>query len=124
MAAPTIFVVDDDEAVRDSLRVLLESHGMAVEVHASTETFARSYRPRQRGCLIPDQHLQGSKTGLDFLDSAEWVAMGLPVILITGGGNADIRARAAQVGAVACLDKPLEVGGLVAMIGHALAAGD
>ena len=89
----TVFVVDDDEAVRDSLKLLLESYGMTVEDYGSTEEFVRHYRPRGRQCLILDQHLPGT-TGLDFLASPLGAALGLPVILITGRGDLAIRDRA------------------------------
>ena len=119
---PVIFIVDDDEAVRDSLKLLLETHGMEVEVYASTETFVRSYRPHARQCLILDQHLQGMKTGLEFLASPERAAMRLPVILITGRGDNEIKARALDAGVVDYLDKPIDATQLVAVIDRAIAA--
>ena len=60
-AEPIIYVVDDDEAVRDSLKLLLESHGMVVEDYRSSEEFARGYVPGRRGCLILDLHLPGGQ---------------------------------------------------------------
>jgi two-component system, LuxR family, response regulator FixJ len=119
---PVIFIVDDDEAVRDSLKLLLETHGLEVEVYASTETFARSYRPRTRQCLILDQHLQGMKTGLQFLTSPERAAMRLPVILVTGRGDNEIKARALDAGVTGYLDKPIDATLLVAVIDRAIAA--
>ena len=119
---PVIFIIDDDEAVRDSLRLLLETHGMEVEVYASTETFARSYRPRARQCLILDQHLRGMRTGLEFLASPERAAMRLPVILVTGRGDNEIKARALDAGVAAYLDKPIDATQLVATIDCAIAA--
>ena len=105
---PTVkaFVVDDDEAVRDSLKVLLEIHGMEVEDYASTGSFAHHYRRPRRGVLILDQHLP-SRTGLDFLNSPAGRDLGIPVILITGRGDNDIEARARAAGAAAYLQKPI-----------------
>lgn len=117
---PKIFIVDDDEAVRDSLQLLLEAHGMEVESFASTEDFVRGFRPRARQCLILDQHLQGRKTGLEFLGSPQWRAMGMPVILVTGRGDAGIKAAAAAAGASDYLEKPIEAARLLAAIEHAL----
>jgi two-component system response regulator FixJ len=119
---PVIFIVDDDEAVRESLKLLLETHGMEVEAYASTETFARSYRPHARQCLILDQHLQGMKTGLEFLASPERAAMRLPVILVTGRGDNEIKARALDAGVADYLDKPIDGTQLVAAIDRAIAA--
>ena len=114
-----IFVVDDDEAVRDSLKILLESHGMPVQAFATTEAFSEAYRPRTRQCLILDQHLRGKKTGLGFLASPERPAMRLPVILITGRGDDAIKARAADVGVADYIEKPIDTDRLIAAIEHA-----
>ncbi len=113
---PFIFIVDDDEAVRDSLKLLLETHGMEVAGYASTEGFAHSYQPHSRQCLILDQHLQGVKTGLDFLGTSNWAAMRFPVILITGRGDSDIKARALDAGVTVYLDKPIDARQLIGAI--------
>jgi two-component system response regulator FixJ len=81
-AATTVFVVDDDEAVRDSIKVLLEGHGFEVEDFASTATFTKGYRKPSRGCLILDQHLP-LMTGIDFVRSAAGRELGIPVILMS-----------------------------------------
>jgi two-component system response regulator FixJ len=107
MDSPTkIFIVEDDDAVRDSLRLLLETYGMTVEDYASVQAFAQRYRPGPRQCLILDQHLP-STTGLDFLASPQGASLKLPVILITGRGDASIRDRAYGMGVHAYLEKPL-----------------
>ncbi len=102
----TIFIVDDDEAVRDSLKLLLESYGLTVVDYGSTAEFVRDYRPGARQCLILDQHLPGA-TGLDFLASPEGSRLGLPVLLVTGRGDDMMRARAAELGVSAYLEKPV-----------------
>ena len=119
---PTIFIVDDDEAVRDSLKLLLESYGMKVEDYASTAEFAQHYRPCACECLILDQHLPGI-TGLDFLSSPKGPTSGLPVILMTGRGDSALRDRAAQLGVSAYLEKPVGDGVLIAAIHRALRDG-
>src|SRR3954452_15844262 len=83
---PKVFVIDDDEAVRDSVKVLLEVHGIDVEDYESTDAFARPYRRPCRGCIILDQPLRG-RTGFDFLNSPAGRQLGLPVILMTGRGD-------------------------------------
>lgn len=117
--AELVFIVDDDEAVRDSLKLLLESYGMEVEEFGSTADFARQYRRRPDACLILDQHLPGS-TGLDFLSSSEGASLGLPVILLTGRADSALRARAAQLGVRAFLEKPVADDVLLSAIRGAL----
>lgn len=119
MPSPTIFIVDDDDAVRDSLKLLLESYDMKVEDFGSAAEFKNSYRPGVCGCLILDQHLPGV-TGLDFLSSVGAPLPHLPVILMTGRGDRAIRDRAAQLGVSAYLEKPIGDGILMAAIRHAL----
>lgn len=104
--ASTIFIVDDDEAVRDSLKLLLESHGCRVEDFGSTHDFFCAFRPAARQCLILDHHLP-DQTGLAFLESDDGAKLHLPVILVTGGGDRELRERAARAGAAAYFDKPL-----------------
>ena len=117
-----VFVVDDDEAVRDSLKILLEIHGMHVEDFGSTADFAENYRPRPHECLVLDQHLP-MVSGLDFLSSDRGTQLKLPVILITGRGDDAIRARARQLGVAAYLDKPVNDTELLAAIERAVAGG-
>ena len=116
MAPATVFIVDDDEAVRDSLKLLLESYGWTVEDYESTADFARHYRPRPHQCLVLDQHLPGS-TGLDFL---ERTPLGLPVILVTGRGDSKLRNRATRSGVFAYLEKPVSDDALLVAIGQAI----
>ena len=102
----TAFIVDDDEAVRDSLKLLLESHGFEVEAYASTHEFLMAYRSRPCCCLILDQNLVDT-TGLEFLSSAEWSELQIPVILMTGKGTEALRSAALRAGASAYFEKPL-----------------
>lgn len=87
-----IFIVDDDDAVRDSLRLLLEAHGMTVQDFDSTADFTEAYRPHPRACLILDLHLP-VMGGLDFLASRGKEGLELPVIMVTGRGDDASRAR-------------------------------
>jgi two-component system, LuxR family, response regulator FixJ len=119
VAVPTIFIVDDDDAVRDSLKLLLESCGMTVAEYGSTAAFAGGYRPGPRQCLILDQHLPGT-TGLDFLASLDGSRLPLPVILLTGRGDRALRERAAALGVTAYLEKPVGSNALLDAIAHAL----
>ncbi len=116
-----IFVVDDDEAVRDSLRVLLEAHGMAVEDFESTADFDAADRQHPRACLILDLHLPVTG-GLDYLASLGKDGPGLPVIMVTGRSDEASRARALELGAVAFLEKPVDDRELLSVIDRALRA--
>jgi FixJ family two-component response regulator len=115
-----IYLVDDDDAVRDSLSFLLESHGFDVSAFASVADFEGAYRPNGKACLILDHHLPGV-SGLEFLASPEGAALRIPVIIITGGAEPSISARARALGVAAFLEKPLTETPLLAAIENALA---
>jgi two-component system response regulator FixJ len=102
----TIFIVDDDEAVRDSLKLLLEAHGCRVRDYGSTREFVDNFRRDQKQCLVLDHHLP-DQNGLDFLESDDGSNLQMPVIVVTGGGDATLRDRATRAGAHAYFDKPL-----------------
>lgn len=115
MSGETIFIVDDDEAVRDSLKLLLESHGCQVRDYGSTRDFYRDYRQGDRQCVVLDHHLPG-ETGVEFLESDDGAGLSVPVILVTGGGDQALKARATKAGALAYFDKPINDSELVATI--------
>jgi FixJ family two-component response regulator len=117
---PVVYVVDDDDAVRDSLKALIEAHGIAVEDYASTAEFLGAPRPRREGCLLLDLHLPGT-SGLDFLAAHRDLPQQLPVIMFTGRGDAQSRARAERLGVSDYLDKPVREQVLLASIRRALA---
>ncbi|HEV2548953.1 MAG TPA: response regulator [Stellaceae bacterium] len=117
--ARTICIIDDDAAVRDSLRVLLESHGWAVADFASTGEFlTRRHGDKSAALLILDQHLPGA-SGLEFL-GAHGAGLGLPVILITGASDNNLREQAYRRGVAAYLEKPLAETRLLDAIARAL----
>jgi two-component system, LuxR family, response regulator FixJ len=116
-----VHVVDDDEAVRDSTRVLLESYGMEVRDYASAQDFLAANRKNPTGCLLLDLHMPGM-TGLELLEHLRRDGSNLPVIIITGRGDSVLKERAARAGAVALLDKPVDNDVLLNSLTHALAA--
>ncbi|MDE2230374.1 MAG: response regulator [Alphaproteobacteria bacterium] len=116
-----IYLVDDDDAVRDSLTFLLESHGFDVTAFASVAEFERGCQPNSNACLILDHHLPGV-SGLEFLASPEGTALHMPVIVITGGADPNISARARALGVAAFLEKPVAEAPLLAAIDNALTA--
>ncbi|MGH7000676.1 MAG: response regulator transcription factor [Stellaceae bacterium] len=117
---PMIYLVDDDDAVRDSLAFLLESHGFNVSAFASVGEFERDRRANDTGCLILDHHLPGT-SGLEFLASPKGATLRMPVIVITGGADPTISARAHALGVATFLEKPIGEARLLAAIENALA---
>ncbi len=101
----TIFVVDDDEAVRDSLRALLGSAGLTVEAYASGREFLEGYAPHRRGCLLLDVRLP-DMSGLELQRTLAAQEVGLAVIMITGHGDVPMAVNAMKAGAVDFIEKP------------------
>lgn len=101
----TVFVVDDDEAARESLKWLLESVGYPSCCHASSDAFLESYDGTVPGCLVLDVRMPGM-SGLELqsrLNERNWC---LPVILVTGHGDIPMAVRAMKGGAIDFLQKP------------------
>lgn len=119
-ATPTIFVVDDDAAVKDSLRSLLESADLLVETYESGPDFLAEHRGRNDGCLVLDLDLP-VMNGLEVLEALTARKSGMPVILITGRADRATRERSVRTGAVALLEKPIRDDLLLETIARALA---
>lgn len=119
---PTVYLVDDDEAVRDSLTILLESYGIDVRAYESCSDFLAGCEAESNSCLVLDQHLP-TMSGLDLLESHAPARLRLPVVMISGRVDPAFRARALAAGALAVLDKPFEDKVLLAAIARALAYG-
>ena len=102
---PTVFVVDDDPAMRDSLRWLLQSVGLAVETYAAADEFLRVYDPTHPGCLVRDVRMPGL-SGLGLQDELAARQIALPVIIITGYAEVPTAVRALKTGAIDFLEKP------------------
>ncbi len=116
----SVWVVDDDEAVRDSMRVLLESHGLTVRDFASARAFLADQAPAE-GCLLLDLHMP-EMSGLELLEKLRSEHVRIPTIIMTGRSDAGLRARAQRAGAVAFLDKPVDEDELLGSIEQALSA--
>ena len=100
-----VAIVDDDAAVRDSLRFLLETIGHSVETFASGAEFLKADRERL-ACLILDHHMP-EMTGLELAERLRAEGAGIPILLVTGSRSPAIVARAAEVGINRVLEKPL-----------------
>lgn len=115
MMEQTVYVVDDDEAVRDSLRLLLKSARLPVKNYASAAEFLESYDPEQSGCLVLDIHMPGFN-GLQLQDELRRRGAAIPIIFITGHGDVPIAVQAMKQGAVEFLQKPFDDEDLLASI--------
>jgi FixJ family two-component response regulator len=102
---PVIFVVDDDKSVRDSLRRLLTSVGLSVEVFPTAQAFLRRPRTDAPGCVVLDVRLPGL-SGLDLQRELAGTDAPLPIVFITGHGDIPMSVRAMKAGAVEFLTKP------------------
>jgi FixJ family two-component response regulator len=115
-----IHIVDDDDAVRDSMRALLESLGFAVHDYSSAVDFLNRGGERSKGCLLLDLHMP-AMTGIDLLEHMRSEGVSLPTIVITGRGDPILRERALRIGALALIDKPVTDEALLGAIGRAFA---
>lgn len=99
-------VVDDDAAVRDSLRFLLEAAGFPVATFYSADQFLAAADADGVACLLLDQHMP-QVTGLELLQRLRRAGRDLPVALMTGSPSAQLMRRALELGALVVLEKPL-----------------
>jgi FixJ family two-component response regulator len=111
----TVFIVDDDDAVRDSLKALLEAAGLQACLFDSAEGFLAAFSGRRDGCLVLDIRLPGLD-GFGVIDALHGSGASIPVILVTGHQHLARQARERQVDAVAILEKPVAAEVLLATI--------
>lgn len=114
----TVAIVDDDHAVLDSLKFLLEVVGHQVATYASAEAFLEDLE-RRPACAIIDQHMPGM-TGLDLTQTLRDQGNNIPILLVTGSPSPAIVARAALLGIVNVLEKPPDEQDLLNFIGKYL----
>lgn len=115
----TIFVVDDEPAVRDSLQVLLGTYGFAVETYATAASFLDRADAHRPGCLVADVRMPGM-TGIELQRELTRRGNSMPVIVITGHGDVPMAVDALKAGAMDFLEKPLNDEALVRSIRAAL----
>lgn len=114
----TLDIVDDDEAVRDSTRALLESYGYTVRAFASAEDYLTN-SGNSADCLLVDQHMPGM-TGLDMLEHLRSKGVTIRALMMTGRSDPTLEPRALRIG-VKLLHKPVEESQLVDWIENAAA---
>jgi two-component system, chemotaxis family, CheB/CheR fusion protein len=118
-SAPTVFLIDDDDALREAMRELIEQEGRLVKTFASAEAFLDAYRPGRKGCLLVDAHLPGVG-GLALLQQLKAEDHGLRSIMITGHGDVAMAVEAMKAGAIDFIEKPVSRDELLASIDRAL----
>lgn len=116
----TVFVVDDDEAVRRSLEALVKSVGLNVEAFASAQEFLAGYDPERPGCLVLDIRMPGM-SGTELQETLRQRGCILPIIIITGHGDVPIAVHAMKHGAVDFIEKPFSKQLLLDRIHEAIA---
>ncbi len=116
----TVYVVDDDEAVRDSLQWLLEGKDYRVRCFDSAETFLSRYDPREVACLIVDIRM-GGMTGMELQDRLVERKSPLPIVFITGHGDVPMAVDTMKKGAMDFIQKPFDETALVTLVERMLA---
>jgi two-component system, LuxR family, response regulator FixJ len=118
-AAGIVHVIDDDEALRDSLSFLLHRAGLKVMTHASASAFLGALPGTDLGCIVSDVRMPGM-SGIDLLRRLKELAINVPVIVITGHGDVPLAVEAMKFGAVDFFEKSFDEEALLASIRSAL----
>jgi len=116
---PTIFLIDDDDALRDTIRDMIEREGRPVDAFASSEAFLEAYNPDYKGCLLVDARLPGL-SGIALLQQLKAENHTLPSIMISGQGDISMAVEAMKAGAIDFIEKPVSRETLLASIDRAI----
>ena len=119
----TVFIVDDDEGVRESMGALLEAHGFSTLTFANGSTFLAAIAPGRRGCVLLDVRLP-DMTGLIVQAKLKELGVHLAVVMITAFGDVPLAVAAMRAGAIDFLEKPFAEDVLVASVRAALERAD
>ena len=119
--SPTVFIVDDDEPVRDSIGMLLDTVGIEHDEFATAQAFLDSFEADRTGCLILDIRMPGM-SGLELQDKLAELKANIPIIFITGHGDIPMAVEAMRKGAVDFIRKPFRDQELLDRIHEALHA--
>jgi two-component system response regulator FixJ len=114
-AAPTAFVVEDDESIRTLWSWLMESNGIAVRTFTSAVEFIRDFRPGAPGCLVLDLRLPGM-SGLELQSYLKRHGIEIPIVFVTAHGDVRTAVTAMQEGAVDFIEKPFSYRQAVAIV--------
>ena len=116
---PTVFIVDDDEPVRDSLKMLMRSVGLSAETFSGAAEFLEAYDPDRSGCLVLDIRMPGM-SGMELQEKLNEIHAILPIIFITGHGDVPMAVKAIQYGAADFIQKPFRDQDLLDRINKAI----
>jgi two-component system, LuxR family, response regulator DctR len=114
-----VHIVDDDEAIRDALSFLLDTHGLANRCWHSGEQFLLDYRDSMRGCIVLDVRMSGM-TGPECFDVLRGRGCRMPVIFLTGHGDVPLAVEVLRAGACHFIEKPPHEAQLLAAVREAL----
>ncbi|MEQ9491530.1 MAG: CheR family methyltransferase [Alphaproteobacteria bacterium] len=118
--SPKVYVVDDDPAIREAIREILDMEGWAIESFSNCEDFLAAYRPSPNVCLLIDSRLPGMQ-GIELLQKLRAEGSNIPAIMITGNGDVGTAVQAMKAGARDFIEKPIGSNKLVKCIDRALA---
>jgi FixJ family two-component response regulator len=104
---PTVYIVDDDEEVREAIQLLVRSVGLQAQGFASAQAYLVQFDPSRPGCLVLDVRMKGM-SGLDLQERLAKEPIHPPVIIITGHGDVPMAVRAVKAGAVDFIEKPFK----------------
>ena len=115
----TVFIVDDDQALCEALRCLIESDGLKVKTFPSAESFLEAYDPASPGVLLLDVRMRGM-TGLDLQQHLRERGFAIPIIILTGHADVPMAVRSFEAGALGFLEKPVNDEDLLSRIRKAI----
>jgi two-component system response regulator FixJ len=115
----TVFVIDDDASVRDSINLILSLKGMRTQLFSSAEDFLEAYRPEWRGCILTDLQMPGM-SGLDLQQALHERGVLLPVVVLTAHGDVPTTRVAMKGGAFDFLEKPINDEVLLDVLNNAI----
>ncbi len=121
-ALPTVHVIDDDDAVRDSIQMFLANEGLEVRAYPSADAFIAVLDSAPPGCVVTDVRMPGM-SGIELLAEITRLRLAMPVIVVTGHADVPLAVRAMKSGAVDLLEKPFKAADLIDAVARALEVG-
>ena len=117
--SPTVFVIDDEEPIRELLALVFQSADLTVETYPSASMFLRAFSPQRPGVVVTDIKMP-EMDGLELFRRVRQMEGGIPFIFVTGRGNIPMAVEALKLGAFDFLEKPFENDRLLAIVQDAL----
>lgn len=116
---PMVHIVDDDDAIRDALSLLMQAESIPYQTYASAEKFLDQHAQSKLGCLLLDVRMPGMN-GLELIDLLKEQDVSIPVIFITGHGDVSMAVRAMKAGATDFIEKPFDNERLLSLVSNCL----